>query len=167
MTYVHPTAIIHPDVQIGRDCYIGPYCVIGFQAQVIKDFGSHPEGQVSIGDNVVLKGHCTVDSGTFRHTYIGSGSFLMYLAHVGHDCEIGENVVLSVGVALGGETTIRDNTNIGLGAVIHQQIEIPERCMVGMNAAVTRQAALAMLPAQTWGKVPARLIGPNKKWLKS
>lgn len=167
MTYVHPTAIIHPDVHIGKDCYIGPYCIIGFQAQISRDFGQHPEGQVFIGNNVVLKGHCTIDSGTFRSTYIGNGSFLMYYAHVGHDCEIHENVTLAVGVALGGETTIKADTNIGLGACIHQQITIPEKTMVGMNAAVTRQAAHAMRPAQTWGKVPARLIGPNKKWLKA
>lgn len=167
MTYIHPTAIVHPDVRIGHDCYIGPYCLIGLRAQVKHGFATNPEGQVVIGDGVVLKGFCTVDSGTFRHTYIGNGAFLMYYAHVGHDCEIHENVTLAVGATLGGETTIKADSNIGLGACIHQGVTIPEKCMVGMNAAVTRQAAGAMRPAQTWGKVPARLLGPNKKWMKA
>jgi len=85
MTYIHPTAIIHPGVQIGKDCYIGPYCIIGAEAQIIKGFGGNPTGKVVIGDRVVLKGHCTVDSGTFRPTVIDSGCFLMYYAHVGYD----------------------------------------------------------------------------------
>ena len=166
MTYIHPTAIIYPDVRIGKDCYIGPYCLIGFQAQISHDFGQHPEGKVVIGDNVVLKGFCTIDSGTFRPTLIDDGCFLMYYAHVGHDCEIHENVTLSVGVAIGGETTIKADTNVGLGAAIHQQTTIPQRCMIGMNAAVTRKGAMAMKPSKTWGRVPARLIGNKKKWLK-
>jgi UDP-N-acetylglucosamine acyltransferase len=45
-------------------------------------------------------------------------------AHVGHDCRIGEGVILSNNVMLGGHCQIGDFANIGGGAAAHQFVRI-------------------------------------------
>ena len=71
MSYIHPTALIGPNVSIGENCYIGPYCIIGYTAEH-KEFWNREPGGVSIGDNVVLTGHVTIDASTGdQPTFIG------------------------------------------------------------------------------------------------
>lgn len=164
---IGPYCVIAPGTKIGDNNYFGPYCTIGMQAQIRNGAGTHPEGQVWIGNNGTFKGYCTIDSGIKGKTIISDGAYFMYYAHVGHDCVIGENVTLGVGVALGGHTIIEDDCFIGLGASVHQFAHIRKKTVVGMNAAVTKKAALEMKESQSWGGVPARLLGPNKKFLKS
>lgn len=163
--FIHPTAKIYPGVVIENGVEIGPYAVIGKRAQIKNGYDNLPVGKVTIKTGAKIGPHCQIDSGSFRHTVIGENAFVMGNVHVGHDCEIGKEVVLSQGAILSGEVRIGDYTNIGIGAVIHQQIAIPAKCMLGMGAVLTKKAALQMRHAETWAGNPAKKLGPNKKWI--
>ena len=167
MTFVHHTSIVHPGVQLGDDVYIGPYCIIGEPAEIAANWHEKPRGRVSIGSGTIITGNVTIDSGSYKMTYIGENCYIMKSVHIGHDAELRDRCVLSPGARIGGEVVMKEDCNIGMNAVIHQQVTIPRRCMIGMGAALPKKRSMAMKECQTWAGNPARLIGPNKKWLKS
>lgn len=163
--FVHPTARIYGNVSIADGVEIGPYCVIGDQAQIKNGYKTQPIGKVVIGAGTVIKAHCHISSGSSDVTGIGENCFIMGGVHIGHDCKIGNNVILTEGAKIAGEVYICDYANIGLGALIHQGVLIPAKCMIGMGAVVTKKAAAQMQHAETWAGNPARKLGMNRKWL--
>lgn len=158
-SFIHPTALIGPRVVIRNNCYIGPYCVIGYPPEW-KGKEDECKG-VIISNNCRLTGHVTVDTGAEHYTLIGKGAYLMKFSHCGHDTWIGEGVVLSCGVKVGGHTQIRPFTTVGLNACIHQKVTIPEGCMIGMGAVVTKKTELQ--PYSKYVGNPARYLSPNIK----
>lgn len=155
--YVHPSAVIGSNVHIEAGAYIGPYCIIGMPAEW-KGRESEDRG-VWIRAGARLTGLVTVDSGVERLTVIGSRCYLMKHSHVGHDCQIGADTVISCGTKIGGHTSIREKVNIGLNAVIHQRQAIAEGCMIGMGSVVTRK--LVTEPFRKYAGNPAKDIGSN------
>lgn len=163
--FVHPTARIYGTVEIGNGVEIGPYVVIGDQPQIKNGYKTQPIGKVKIGAGTVIKAHAHISSGSFDVTEIGENCFIMGAVHIGHDCKIGNNVILTEGAKIAGEVHICDYANIGLGALIHQGVLIPAKCMIGMGSVVTKKAAAQMRHAETWAGNPARKLGMNRKWL--
>lgn len=161
---VHPTAVIIGDVKIGKGSYISPYAVIGDQAQIKDNNIDMPIGKVTIGQNTHIGPHCHISSGSVQNTVIGSNCYIMGRVHIGHDCVIGNSVILSEGAILSGHVEIRESVNVGIGAKFHQFSKIPEKCMIGMGAVVTKKAAAQMKTAETWVGNPAKLLGKNKRW---
>lgn len=141
---------IHPSV------FIGKYCLIG---EPPEWKGQTENKGVSIGKGTILTGLVTIDGGAEKQTKIGSNCYFMKHSHVGHDCIIGNNVVLSCGVKIGGHTTIGDNCNIGMNAVIHQRQNIAEGCMIGMGAVVTK--GLITKPNCKYVGNPAKYLSIN------
>lgn len=162
-TFIHPTAVIYPGVNIGEDCYIGPFCVIGAPPEK-RDTTSN--WSVVIGAGTTLAKAVVVDRGINQDTIIGRDCYLMSGAHVGHDCEVWHGVTIAAGAVIAGHCIIGSEANIGIGAVIHQYSSIPKRVMIGAGAVVTKKTWPDMLPSETWAGNPARLLGPNKKYIK-
>lgn len=85
----------------------------------------HSLGGVEIGDDVEIGANSAIDRGTIRATRIGRGTKLDNLVHLGHNVEVGEDVLLcgQVGVAgssrignrvvLGGQCGVSDNIFVG------------------------------------------------------
>lgn len=57
-------------------------------------------------------------------------------AHVAHDCQIGNGVVVANNVMLAGHVHIDEKTVIGGGAGIHQFCRIGASCMIAGNATI-------------------------------
>lgn len=156
---IHDTAIIYEGVTIGRGNIIGPFCIIG----------APPEwrglekvsGKVIIGDNNIITGHATIDSGADAFTIIDDGCYIMKAVHIGHDAHIGHYVTLSCHSIIGGHVIIHDEANVGLGAIIHQKQTIAQGCMIGMGAIVTKK--LTTVAYRIYAGNPARLIGDNTR----
>ena len=161
MPKIHPTALIGPNVIIGEGTYIGPYCVIGYPAEHKSFWDKESEFGVVIGKNCVITGHVTIDAGTEKDTIIGDNVWMLKHSHVGHDCYIYDDVIISCGAKIGGHAFIGKGTNIGLNAVIHQRQNIANRCMIGMGAVVTK--GLVTLPLCKYAGNPAKFLGPNNK----
>ena len=85
----------------------------------------HSLGAVTIGDNVEIGANACIDRGTIRDTFIGSGTKLDNLVHIGHNVQIGEDCLLcgQVGIAgsarlgdrvvMGGQCGVNDNIFVG------------------------------------------------------
>jgi UDP-N-acetylglucosamine acyltransferase len=120
-TEIQAHAIITGHVQIGRNNRIGYGVVIGSLPQDLS-FDPKTISGVEIGDNNVVREYCTIHRGTKEgtKTRLGSDNLLMVGAHLGHNTQIGSNVILANNVLLGGHVEIHDRVFVGGGSVVHQ-----------------------------------------------
>jgi len=159
MSFIHPTAIIGEDVKIGKDVYIGPYCIIGFPAEDKKNWGKGSQ-MVEIGDGARITGHVTIDGGTDSITIIGSDTFIMKGAHIGHDATISRGATIACHSLIGGWTEVGQHANLGLGCIVHQRTKIGAYSMLGMGTVVTKRSVI--LPGFIYVGAPAEKIRLNK-----
>lgn len=117
--------VIEGEVSIGRGNRIGHSAVIGGEPQDIT-FSATTPSAVEIGAHNIIREHCTVHRGTTANsaTKIGDKNFLMVNAHVGHNCIIGNKVIIANNVLLGGYVMVDDQAFLGGGSVFHQNMRI-------------------------------------------
>lgn len=156
--FIHPTAIIGDNVILGDNNYIGAYCIIGDQAEH-KKYWLQSKGKVIIGNGNMITGLVTIDAGTEDITTIGDNCFIMKHAHIGHDCQIKDNVTISCGAKIGGHSIIKEYSNIGLNAVLHQFTIIEQGCMIGASAFIKGSTK----EFSKYAGVPAKYLSPNIK----
>jgi UDP-N-acetylglucosamine acyltransferase len=119
-SHIMSHSVIMPWSRIGKNCRIFPGAVIGAVPQDLKFVGEQTTAE--IGDNTTIRECVTVNRGTKDKwkTVIGSNCLLMAYAHVAHDCQVGNNVILANGVQLAGHVEIGDYAIIGGLAGAHQ-----------------------------------------------
>jgi UDP-N-acetylglucosamine acyltransferase len=115
--------VIEADVTIGSDNVVDHAAIIGTAPQDLS-FSSERKTYVVIGNENVIREHCTIHRGSAEGsvTKIGDKNFLMVGAHVGHNCEIGNNVIIANNCLLGGHVRIGDGAFLGGGCVFHQHM---------------------------------------------
>ena len=106
--------VIEGEVIVGPENRIAHGTVIGGEPQ---DLGFSPttRSRVEIGAKNVIREHCTIHRGTAEGsaTKIGDENFLMAGAHVGHNCEIGNKVIIANNCLLGGYVSVGDGAFLG------------------------------------------------------
>jgi UDP-N-acetylglucosamine acyltransferase len=122
---VQSHAVIEGAVTLGTGNLVGHGAVIGAPPQDLS-FAPDRKTEVHIGDNNVIREHCTIHRGSAEgtRTQIGSHNFLMAGAHVGHNCVIGTNVIIANNCLLGGHVTVEDGAFLGGGCVFHQFMRV-------------------------------------------
>ena len=95
-------------------------------------------GRVEIGDDVEIGCNSCIDRATLGATRIGKGTKIDNQVHVGHNCEIGEHVILVAQVGISGSVSIGDNSVLGgkVGVVGH--LKIGSGTTVGGRSTVTK-----------------------------
>lgn len=159
MNAIHPTAIIYEGVVMGDGNVIGPYCIIGAPPEW-KGRENDSCG-VIIGDNNIITGMVTIDSGADGPTIIGNGCYLMKGSHLGHDVMLMNNVTISCGAKIGGHAVLGEGANVGLNATVIQKKLIPAGVMIGMGSVITKK--LEMEPFRVYAGNPAVLKGKNER----
>jgi UDP-N-acetylglucosamine acyltransferase len=112
-------------VEIGPGNFIGHGAVIGSAPQDLT-FDPQTNSQVKIGRDNVIREYCTIHRGSAEDsaTVVGDGNFLMVGTHLGHNCRIGDGVVIANNCLLAGHVQIDDRAFIGGGSRFHQGIRI-------------------------------------------
>ena len=177
---VGPYSIIGPGVLIGRGTVIGPHVLVerdttlGEQCQIAKGavLGSDPqdlkyEGEPSelvVGDRTVVREYATLNRGTRAsgRTVVGSDCLIMAYAHVAHDCEIGNHVVLSNAVNMAGHVVIEDWAIVGGLTAIHQFVRIGAHSFCGGGSRVPQDIPPYLKAAGS----PVKLYGLNSVGLE-
>ena len=140
-------SIIHPNVTIYDGCQIGKNVTIHAGSVIGADgFGFAPNqegyekipqiGIVIIEDNVEIGANTCVDRSTMGQTIIHKGVKLDNLIQVAHNCEIGENTVMSAQVGMAGSTKIGAWCMVGGQAGFSGHIHVADRTMVGAQCGV-------------------------------
>ena len=117
---------------IGDNTEIFPYASIGSIPQDLKYSGEN--SKLIIGKNNIIREHVTMNPGTKGGgliTKVGNDCLFMIGAHVAHDCNISNNIVLANNVQVGGHVNIQDNAIVGGSCAIHQFSRIGESAMIG------------------------------------
>ncbi len=131
-------AVIHRWTRMGRNNRVGPHAVIGGAPQHTGYDGS--ETWLEIGDNNVFREGITINRAMDpeQPTRLGSDCYMMAYAHVGHDCQVGNGVILTNNICLGGHVEVGERTVIGGGSLVHQFCRIGSFTMVAGDIAVRK-----------------------------
>lgn len=109
-TTVGSHSVIEGHTTIGRDNRIGHYASIGGRPQDMKYKGEPT--RLEIGDRNTIREFTTLHTGTVQDqslTSIGSDCWIMAYVHVGHDCRLGDNVIMSSNAQLAGHVIAAGN----------------------------------------------------------
>ncbi len=130
-TTIWPHVHIASGARIGSDCKIHSGAVLANEPQDLKFSGE--KTYLYLGDRNVVRECVTLNRGTMAtgKTVIGSDNLFMAYSHVGHDCVIGNHVVVANCVPFGGHCEVGDYVVIGGLAAVHQFVRIGRFSMVG------------------------------------
>ena len=140
-------SIINPNVTIYDGCQIGKHVTIHAGSVIGADgFGFAPNtegyekipqlGIVIIEDDVEIGANTCIDRSTLGQTVIHKGVKLDNLIQVAHNCEIGENTVMSAQVGMAGSTKIGSWCMVGGQAGFAGHIHVADKTMVGAQCGV-------------------------------
>lgn len=124
-TIVQSHVVFESEVNIGTKNFIGHGTIIGTAPQDLS-FSPERKTKIDIGNENVIREHCTIHRGTAEGsaTTLGNKNFLMVGAHVGHNCEIGNNVIIANNCLLGGYVRVDNGAFLGGGCVFHQFMHV-------------------------------------------
>ncbi len=140
---IYPRVVLYPGTTLGDRVVIHAGAVLGADGfGYVRDpatgaYTQFPQqGTLMIEDDVEIGANSTIDRGALKETRIRRGTKIDNLVHVGHNCDIGEDVIL---VAL---TGISGSSSVGKGAVIAGQVGIGDHAHVGPGVILGGQAGV-------------------------
>jgi UDP-N-acetylglucosamine acyltransferase len=160
---IGPYAIVEPGVKIGAGVKIWPHAYIcggteigdGTEVHMGAVLGHAPQDlaykggdtKLVIGKRNVIREYATVHRGTkdSSATVLGDENYLMALSHVGHNCEIGNRVILANCALLGGYVKVEDGAFISGNVAVHQFCRIGTLAMIGGFSGVNKDVPPYML----------------------
>jgi UDP-N-acetylglucosamine acyltransferase len=130
-TIVHPHVVVEGFTTVGEGCEIFPGAAVGLRCQDLKYAGE--KTYVRIGARTVIRECVTVNSSTGEGsaTEIGDDCFLMAYSHVGHNCRLGNGVIMANLASLAGHILIEDRAVIGGLVGVHQFVQVGTLSMIG------------------------------------
>ena len=174
-------SIIGPEVTLGEGNTVGEHCVITGRTTIGKNntfyrfcsIGGVPQDKkydgedtaLEIGDGNMFREFVTINTGTVQDsgtTRIGNNNWIMAYVHIAHDCQLGNEIIMSNGIQLAGHIHIGDWAIVGGGTAAHQFIRIGEHSMTGGMSAIRQDIPPYVLGAGQ----PYRPAGINSEGLK-
>lgn len=186
-TTIGPGAVIGDKVTIGTHCRIDANVTI-YEGTTIGDravvqagavlgsegFGyvrdaktgryeqSPQIGRLILEDHVEIGANSTIDRGALDETRIRQGAKIDNLVHIGHNCQIGENVIIAAQTGLSGSVTIEDNVVMGGQVGIGDHARVEAGAMIGGQGGILPKKVLRGKGVVFWG-TPAK---PVREYLK-
>ncbi|HEY1415244.1 MAG TPA: acyl-ACP--UDP-N-acetylglucosamine O-acyltransferase [Caulobacteraceae bacterium] len=162
-TRIGSHVVVEGHTEIGDDCAVHSFAALGDAPQHAGHRGEPT--RLVIGDRNLIREHVTMHCGTAMGrgvTGVGSDGFFMVGVHVGHDCIVGDHVIMANTATLGGHVTLGDFVIMGGLSAAHQNTRIGRHAFVGGMAGVNHD----VIPfGNVWGN-HAHLEGLNLVGLK-
>jgi len=140
---IHPRVVIYGGSTLGNRVVVHAGAVLGADGfGYVRDpkTGAYlqfpQQGTLVIEDDVEIGANSTVDRGALKETKVGRGTKIDNLVHIGHNCEIGEDVIL---VSL---TGISGSCTVGNGAVLAGQVGVGDHAHIGPGVILGGQAGV-------------------------
>jgi UDP-3-O-[3-hydroxymyristoyl] glucosamine N-acyltransferase len=164
-----PNVTIYPGTTLGNRVIVQAGAVLGSEgfgyvrdAQTGRYEQSPQIGRLVIEDDVEIGANSTIDRGTLDETRIRRGTKIDNLVHIGHNCQIGENVVIAAQTGLSGSVTIEDDVVMGGQVGIGDHARVESGAMIGGQGGILPKKVLRGKGIIFWG-TPAR---PVREYLK-
>ncbi len=140
---IYPRAVLYPGVRLGSRVTVHAGAVLGSDGfGYVRDAGSGAysqfpqQGMLVIEDDVEIGANTTVDRGALEETRIRRGTKLDNLVHIGHNVEVGEDVVIAA------QTGVSGSSRIGRGAVVAGQVGIADHVDISAGAILGAQCGV-------------------------
>ena len=166
---IHPRVVLYPGTTVGDRVIVHAGAVLGadgFGYVRDRETGAYTQfpqqGTLVVEDDVEIGANATIDRGALQETRIRRGVKIDNLVHVGHNCDIGEDVVMASLTGISGSSTI------GRGAILAGQVGIGDHAHIGPGVILGGQAGVLSGKTITtqgtvlWG-TPAK---PLKEYLR-
>lgn len=187
LAYIHPEAKLGDNNTVGPFCFIDRNVEIGDNNTLLNSVTLHygarigsgneffPGASIStkpqdlkfkgedtlcvLGDNNSIRENVTVSRGTASKgkTVIGSNCLLMENMHVGHDCVLGNGLIIGNSTKFAGEVVIDDNAIISATVLCHQFCRIGGYVMIQGGSRFSQDIP----PYIIAGKEPTKYCGIN------
>ena len=151
--HIYPRVVIYPGSTLGDRVVVHAGAVLGADGfgyvrdRTNGEYTQFPQqGTLVIEDDVEIGANTTIDRGALEETRIARGAKLDNLIHIGHNCNIGRNVVIAA------QTGISGSSAVGDGAILGGQVGMGDHAMVGPGVILGGQAGI--LPKK-------KLLGPG------
>lgn len=150
---LHSHVVIDGHTRLGAGNEVFPFAAIGLKTQDLKWKGG--VARTEIGDHNTFRENVTVHAATNDGdaTVIGSYNNLLAYAHVAHDCQLGNHIVMSNVGTLAGHVIVEDHAIVGGLAAIHQFCRIGRMAIIGGCSKVVQDVPPFMMadgnPAST------------------
>lgn len=174
-------SIIGSEVIIGEGTTVGEHCIIDGRTIIGKNntfyrfcsVGGIPQDKkydnedtaLEIGDGNMFREFVTINTGTVQDsgtTRLGNNNWIMAYVHIAHDCQLGNEIVMSNGIQLAGHIHIGDWAIIGGLAAAHQFTNIGAHSMTGGMSAIRQDIPPYVLGAGQ----PYKPAGVNSEGLR-
>jgi UDP-3-O-[3-hydroxymyristoyl] glucosamine N-acyltransferase len=166
---IYPNVTIYPGTAIGDRVIVHAGAVLGSDGfGYVRDtktgrYEKFPQvGRLIIDHDVEIGANATIDRGALDETRIRRGAKIDNLVHIGHNCQIGEDVVIAAQVGLSGSIVIENGVVLGGQVGIGEHARIGEGVMLGGQGGVLPNKILRGKGVAFWG-TPAQ---PLRQYLK-
>ena len=157
--YIDNHVVIKSGTFLGKGTKVHSFAVLGSAPQDLSY--NDEETFLIVGENCVIREHVVINSGSIKEdlkTIVGNNCYLMSGVHVGHDCKLGDNIVIGPNSAFGGHCHVQNNAFIGGNVGVHQFIRIGMGALVG-GAVGVRRDIIPFALVNNKGLLGANLIG--------
>jgi UDP-3-O-[3-hydroxymyristoyl] glucosamine N-acyltransferase len=166
---IYPNVTIYPGTTLGDRVIVHAGAVLGSDGfGYVRDrktghYEKFPQvGRLVIEDDVEIGANATIDRGALDETRIRRGTKIDNLVHIGHNCQIGEDVVIAAQTGLSGSIVIENGVVLGGQVGIGEHARIEEGVMLGGQGGVLPNKILRGKGVAFWG-TPAQ---PVREYLK-
>jgi UDP-3-O-[3-hydroxymyristoyl] glucosamine N-acyltransferase len=140
---IYPHAVLYAGTTLGNRVVVHAGAVLGADGfGYVRDaetgaYAQFPQqGTLVVEDDVEIGANSTIDRGALAETRIRRGTKIDNLVHIGHNCDIGEDVILVMGTGISGSSTV------GKGAVLAGQVGIGDHAHIGPGVILGGQAGV-------------------------
>jgi len=161
-TVLSANVVVENDVTIGSGNHLFPNCTIGCSPQLLGIDPAKKLGGLIIGDNNVIRESVTIHPSMYpgQNTIMGSNNLLMVGVHIGHDCIVEDNIVISNCTQLSGHCKIETGAWLSAISGMHQFVTVGKWCYIGGLSGVTHDVAPFIIVS---GAYPLRVRSVNKR----
>jgi UDP-N-acetylglucosamine acyltransferase len=155
--------VVEGHTTVGAHTRVFPFASLGHAPQDLKFKGE--VSRLVVGANNIIREHVTMNPGTDGgglETRVGNNCLFMVGAHVAHDCQLGDHIILVNNATLAGHVEIEDFAIVGGLSAVHQFVRIGRHAMIGGMTGVTQD----VIPYGSVTGNRAKLEGLNLVGLK-
>jgi UDP-3-O-[3-hydroxymyristoyl] glucosamine N-acyltransferase len=152
-----PRAVVRDGVRLGDRVIVHSGAVLGADGfGYVFDGRAHRKipqvGGLRIEDDVEIGANTAIDRATLGETVVRRGTKIDNLVQIGHNCDVGEDVILVSQVGIAGSSRIGDR------AMLAGQVGVADHVTIGAGAILTAKSGVPNdVPAgEIWSGTPSR-----------